>query len=147
LRPSARRQHEIQAGTHRYRGGRGSAQLGYGLRVRPDGRRQRSDHERQRWTSTPVTDVPTDPNYEQFGGRLVPFFGDYIMVGAVGSTVAAAWTDSSNVVGAGDPTGNNDNNDVAGDPETGGTCASSFTTCFDGTGGLDQNIYTANIHQ
>ncbi len=97
------------------------------------------------WTSTQVTDVPTNPNYEQFGGRLVPFFGDYIMVGAVGSTVAAAWTDSRNVIGAADATSDNDNNDVAGDPETGGTCTSSLTTCFDGTGGLDQNIYTANI--
>jgi len=35
--------------------------------------------------------------------------------------------------------------DVAGDPETGGSCTSSFTTCFDTTGGLDQNIYAATI--
>jgi hypothetical protein len=34
---------------------------------------------------------------------------------------------------------------VAGDPETGGTCTTSFSTCFDGTGGLDQNIYAATI--
>ena len=99
------------------------------------------------WTSTQVTSVPTNPNFEQFGGRLVPFFGDYIMVGAVGSTVAAVWTDSRNVVGAADTTGDNDNDDVAGSPETGGSCTSSLTTCFDGTGGLDQNIYTANINQ
>jgi hypothetical protein len=99
------------------------------------------------WTSTQVTDMPTNPNYEQFGGRLVPFFGDYIMVGAVGSTVGAAWTDTRNVVGAPDASGDNDNDDVAGDPEAGGNCTSSLTTCFDGTGGLDQNIYTANISQ
>ena len=99
------------------------------------------------WTSTVVTDVPTNPNYEQFGRRRIPFFGDYIMVGAVGSTVAAVWTDSRNVAGAPDATGDHDNDDVAGDPETGGTCTSSFTTCFDGTGGLDQNVYTANIAQ
>jgi hypothetical protein len=97
------------------------------------------------WTHTQVNDVPTNPNYEQFGGRRIPFFGDYIMVSAVGNTVAAVWTDSRNVVGAADLTGDNDGDDVAGDPETGGTCTSSFTTCFDGTGGLDQNIYTANI--
>jgi hypothetical protein len=99
------------------------------------------------WSSTVVTKVPTNPNFEQFGGRRVPFFGDYIMVGAVGSTVAAIWTDSRNVVGAADPTGDNDGDDVAGDPETGGTCTSSFNACFDGTGGLDQNVYTADIAQ
>ena len=98
------------------------------------------------WTSTQVTDMPTNPNYEQFGGRRIPFFGDYIMVSAVGSTVAAVWTDARNVVGAADPAPkDNDGDDVAGDPETGGTCTSSFTACFDGTGGLDQNIYTANL--
>lgn len=97
------------------------------------------------WDSTVVTDRPMNPNYEQFGGRRIPFFGDYIMVGAVGSTVAAVWTDTRNVVGAADPTGDNDGDDVAGDPETGGLCKSSMSTCFDGTGGLDQNIYTANL--
>ena len=99
------------------------------------------------WTSTQATDMPTNPNYEQFGGRRIPFFGDYIMVGAVGSTIAAVWTDARNVVaGSEKATGDNDNDDVAGDPETtGGTCTSSFSTCFDTTGGLDQNIYTANL--
>jgi len=97
------------------------------------------------WSHVELTSALTNPNLEQFGGRLVPFFGDYIMVSAVGSSIAAVWTDSRNVVGAADLTGDNDGDDVAGDPETGGTCTSSFTTCFDGTGGLDQNIYTANV--
>jgi len=98
------------------------------------------------WTHTQVNNVSTNPNYEQFGGRRIPFFGDYIMVSAVGNTVAAVWTDSQNVVGAADLAGkDNDGDDVAGDPETGGTCTSSFTTCFDVTGGLDQNIYTSSI--
>jgi Neuraminidase (sialidase) len=98
------------------------------------------------WSSSiRVTDTPTNLNYEQFGGRLVPFFGDYITVAAVGSTVGASWTDQRNTVGAADPSGDNDGADVAGDPETGGNCTSSFTTCFDGTGGLDQNIYSAPI--
>jgi hypothetical protein len=95
--------------------------------------------------SIQVTDAPTNPNFEQFGGRRVPFFGDYITVAAQGDTVGAVWTDQRNTVGAPDPKGDNDGADVAGDPETGGTCTSSFTTCFDGTGGLDQNIYTAAI--
>jgi hypothetical protein len=95
--------------------------------------------------SIQVTDTPTNLNYEQFGGRLVPFFGDYITVAAQGDTIGAVWTDQRNTIGAADPSGDNDGADVAGDPETGGSCASSLTTCFDLTGGLDQNIYAAAI--
>jgi hypothetical protein len=96
-------------------------------------------------SSIQVTDTPTNLNYEQFGGRLVPFFGDYITVAAQGDIIGAVWTDQRNTVGAPDSSGDNDGADVAGDPETGGTCTSSFTTCFDMTGGLDQNIYAATI--
>jgi hypothetical protein len=96
-------------------------------------------------TSIQVTDTPTNLNYEQFGGRLVPFFGDYITVAAQGSTIGAVWTDQRNTAGAPDPSGDNDSADIAGDPETGGTCTSSLNTCFDLTGGLDQNIYAATI--
>jgi hypothetical protein len=95
--------------------------------------------------SVQVTDTPTNLNYEQFGGRLVPFFGDYITVAAQGDTIGAVWTDQRNTIGAADPNGDNDGADVAGDPETGGTCTSSLDACFDGTGGLDQNIYAATI--
>jgi hypothetical protein len=95
--------------------------------------------------STQVTDTPTNLNYEQFGGRLVPFFGDYITVAAQGGTIGAVWTDQRDTVGAADTSGDNDGADVAGDPETGGTCTSSLNTCFDLTGGLDQNIYAAPI--
>jgi hypothetical protein len=95
--------------------------------------------------STQVTDAPTNLNYEQFGGRLVPFFGDYITVAAEDNTVGAVWTDQRDTVGAADPDGDNDGADVAGDPETGGSCTSATDTCFDGMGGLDQNIYSATI--
>lgn len=96
-------------------------------------------------TSIQVTDTPTNLNYEQFGGRLVPFFGDYITVAAQDGTIGAVWTDQRNTVGAPDASADNDGADVAGDPETGGTCTSSLDACFDGTGGLDQNIYSAAI--
>jgi hypothetical protein len=98
-------------------------------------------------SSVQVTDTPTNPNYEQFGGRHVPFFGDYITVAAQGDTIGAVWTDQRNTATAADPkpTGDVDNADVAGDPETGGSCTSSLSRCFDGTGGLDQNIYSATI--
>jgi hypothetical protein len=85
-----------------------------------------------------LTDALTNPNLEQFGGRLVPFFGDYIMVAAVGTSIQAVWTDQRDAAVAGGP----DGNDVAGDPAAGGSCGSSLSTCFDLTGGLDQNIYS-----
>lgn len=100
----------------------------------------------QTWSDpTQITDTPTNPNLEQFGGRRVPFFGDYITVSAVGNTILADWTDQRNATLAPDTTGDNDGADVAGDPETGGSCTSAVDTCFDGTGGLDQNIYAATI--
>jgi hypothetical protein len=93
-----------------------------------------------------VTDTLTNPDLEQFGGRRVPFFGDYIEVAAVGSTIEAVWTDQRDaVVGTETSGSDNDGADVAGDPETGGNCTSSLTTCFDATGGLNQNIYSASL--
>jgi hypothetical protein len=91
-------------------------------------------------TSQQLTSVPTNPNFEQFGGRTVPFFGDYIMVAAVGNQVEAVWTDARDVVAGPD----SDGNDPLGDTHNGGACG-AFSTCFDLTGGLDQNIYTANV--
>lgn len=96
-------------------------------------------------SSIQLTDTPTNLNYEQFGGRLVPFFGDYITVAAQGDIIGAVWTDQRNTVGAADTSDDNDGADVAGDPETGGACTSSLNNCFDLTGGLDQNIYAATI--
>jgi hypothetical protein len=93
------------------------------------------------WSHQELTSALTNPNLEQFGGRLVPFFGDYIMVSAVGGSIAAAWTDQRDA----QPGAGIDGNDVAGSPGAGGTCTSSLDTCFDTTGGLDQNIYTANV--
>jgi hypothetical protein len=99
------------------------------------------------WSTTPlqVTDAATNPNYEQFSGRAVPFFGDYITVAAAGDTIGAVWTDQRDTVSAADASADDDGADVAGDPETGGACTSTLTDCFDGTGGLDQNIYSAAI--
>jgi hypothetical protein len=92
------------------------------------------------WTHQELTSTLTNPNFEQFGGRTVPFFGDYIMVAAVGNSVEAVWTDARDVVAGPD----SDGNDPLGDTHNGGTCG-AFTTCFDLTGGLDQNIYTASV--
>ncbi|QGF23451.1 sialidase family protein [Raineyella fluvialis] len=96
-------------------------------------------------TSIRVTSRPFNPNYEQFGGRRVPFLGDYITVAAQGDRIGAVWADQRDTVAAADRTGDADGADVAGDPETGGTCTSLSTTCFDTSGGLDQNVYAAVI--
>jgi hypothetical protein len=70
----------------------------------------------------------------------------HIEVAAVGSSVTAVWTDQRDaVLGTESGTNDNDGADVAGDPETGGLCTSSFTSCFDLTGGLNQNIYSASL--
>jgi hypothetical protein len=98
------------------------------------------------WSHSEVTNMLTNPNLEQFGGRLVPFFGDYIEVGAVGTTIEAVWTDQRDAALGSETSGSdNDSADVAGDPEAGGNCTSSLDTCFDTTGGLNQNIYSAAL--
>jgi hypothetical protein len=56
------------------------------------------------WTGkTRVTDVSTNPNYEQFDNRAVPFAGDYLWVTSLGSFAYTTWTDWRNTVQGTDP--------------------------------------------
>jgi len=55
------------------------------------------------WTSTKFSSVGHQPEYEMFGGRTVPFHGDYIWVDADGGNVFAVWTDNRDVVPGADP--------------------------------------------
>src|SRR5204862_2593630 len=56
------------------------------------------------WTSkTRVTDVSTNPNYEQFDNRAVPFAGDYLWVTSLADVSYGAWTDWRNTVAGSDP--------------------------------------------
>jgi hypothetical protein len=106
------------------------------------------------WTGkTRVTDVSTNPNYEQFDNRAVPFAGDYLWVTSLGSTAFGVWTDWRNTVAGADP------RETAPDPDAGNAdvhqCRNSSvvtdkkgnqTTVFTGDlcphdGGIDQNIY------
>ncbi|MGH3462466.1 MAG: sialidase family protein [Kribbellaceae bacterium] len=99
------------------------------------------------WTVTEISEVATMPQYEQFGDRDVPFFGDYNYIAASGATVLATWTDHRDVVPGVDPRYPVDGMDgfdvlqcrVANPDGTFGpdTCPSA--------GGLDQNIYGAVI--
>jgi hypothetical protein len=98
------------------------------------------------WTIARLSDVTTNPNYEQFDARAVPFAGDYLYVSSVGSFSYGVWTDWRNTRGAElghddlrEP-GNTDLADVyqcrfinASGAVTGDTCPRD--------GGLDQNIY------
>ena len=50
--------------------------------------------------ATRLTDVSSNPHFEQFSGRTVPFLGDYIWVSSIGETAFAVWTDYRNTVPA-----------------------------------------------
>jgi len=92
--------------------------------------------------STRLTDVGSNPNWEQFGGRTVPFAGDYLWIDAQAGKTFGVWTDWRNTVAGDDPR----------EPEADATGA-DVKQCrapIDGTwgpdtcpraGGLDQNIY------
>ena len=51
----------------------------------------------------PVSSAAQMPQYEQFGGRDLPFFGDYNSISAVGTTVLMDWTDLRETVPGTDP--------------------------------------------
>jgi hypothetical protein len=104
-------------------------------------------------TATRVTDTTTNPNYEQFGNRAVPFAGDYLWVTSMGAFSYGVWTDWRNTVPGTDP------RETAGDPAGENTdvnqCRTSSTvtdkkgntfTVFSSDhcphdGGIDQNIF------
>jgi hypothetical protein len=97
------------------------------------------------WTSTPASSVAYPLNWEQFGNRDVPFFGDYNYISAVGSTVLMGWADGRDTVAGTDPRYTNgdgtDGFDVwqcrTQNPATG---VWSADTCPN-AGGLDQQIW------
>jgi hypothetical protein len=96
------------------------------------------------WT-TPFISAAYPLNWEQFGNRDSPFFGDYNYVSAVGSTVLLAWADGRDTVGGTDPRyANGDGTDGfdvlqcrVQDPAT---MAWSADRCPN-AGGLDQQIW------
>jgi hypothetical protein len=96
------------------------------------------------WTpAVRLSDDTTNPNYEQFDGRQVPFAGDYLWIDSHGGTTFGAWTDWRNTVGG------VDQRETTPD-ETGADVLQCRTQRADGSftgdtcpraGGLDQNIY------
>jgi hypothetical protein len=98
------------------------------------------------WTKLIVSTAVTMPQHEQFGGRDVPFFGDYNYVDGVGSTVFLNWTDHREVVEGADPRYPVDGLDGFDVFQT-RACPGSPPVCGADTtpnaGGLDQSIFGA----
>jgi hypothetical protein len=99
------------------------------------------------WSAaTRLSDVSSNPNWEQFSARTVPFGGDYLWVSSVGAFSFGTWTDWRNTVAGSDlREGGDDDHDGADvlqcrvmNPDgsiSGDTCPWE--------GGLDQDIYGA----
>lgn len=105
-----------------------------------------SDDDGGMWTVEMVSTESTMPQYEQFGDRDVPFFGDYNYISASGDTVLATWTDQRDTVPGDDPRYTNGDGTDGFDvfqcraPNPDGSFGPD--TCPN-AGGLNQNIYGA----
>jgi hypothetical protein len=98
-------------------------------------------------TSSAVTTTLSNPNYEQFSDRTVPFAGDYLWVTSDGANAFGAWTDWRDTVRGDDPReATEDEDDGSADVLQCRTFSAaagwSGDTCPH-DGGLDQNIYGA----
>ena len=89
---------------------------------------------------TRVSDVTSNPNWDQDSGRTVPFAGDYLWVDSAAGRTFTTWTDYRNTVAGNDPRTASTRGDVwqcrtqlADGTYTGDTCPRA--------GGLDQDIY------
>jgi hypothetical protein len=100
------------------------------------------------WTTTKVSSQAYKLQWEQFGGRDLPFYGDYNYISAVGSKALMTWTDGRDVMPGTDPRYTN------GDGTDGFDVLQCRTQNADGTfgadqcpnaGGLDDNIWGAVI--
>jgi hypothetical protein len=64
----------------------------------------KSNDQGNTWTDrTRVTDVTSNPNYEQFDNRTIPFAGDYLWVTSLGDFSFGTWTDWRDTVQGTDP--------------------------------------------
>jgi len=106
-------------------------------------------------TATRVTDTTSNPNYEQFDNRAVPFAGDYLWVTSLGNFAYGTWTDWRNTVAgtdprekAGDPAGESADvhqcrNTITSTDKKGNTITLFSSDQCPHDGGIDQNIFGA----
>jgi hypothetical protein len=97
------------------------------------------------WTAPiRVSAVTSNPDYEQFDDRSVPFAGDYLWITSMGTFAFGAWTDWRNTVAGSDA------REAASDDQDAADVAQCRTQLASGdftgdtcphAGGLDQNIY------
>lgn len=90
-----------------------------------------------------MTDVTSNGQYEQFGGRTVPFGGDYLWIDSKQGTTFGTWTDWRNTVAGTDQretTQDETGADVLQCRHDIGNGVMSGDTC-PRDGGLDQDIY------
>jgi hypothetical protein len=100
-----------------------------------------------------ISDVTTNPNYEQFDDRSVPFAGDYLWVTSLGTFAYSTWTDWRDTAQGNDPREAPEDEDASTadvaqcrhivsskDKKGNVTTGWSSDTCPH-AGGLDQNIY------
>jgi hypothetical protein len=89
---------------------------------------------------TRVTDVTSNPNWDQFAGRTAPFAGDYLWIDSAAGLTFSTWTDYRNTVPGNDPRTADTRGDVqqCRTPRQDGTFTGD--TC-PRAGGLDQDIY------
>ncbi len=94
-------------------------------------------------TAARLSDVTTNPDYEQFSGRTVPFAGDYLWISSQGGRTFGTWTDWRDTVGGVDQR-------ETTEEESGADVLQCRESLTDGSltgdkcprdGGLDQNIY------
>ena len=97
--------------------------------------------------STRLSTVTSNPNYEQFSGRTVPFGGDYLYISSVGAFSYGVWTDWRNTVQGTDPRETPEDEDAATSDvhqcRTQNQDGSFSADTCPYAGGLDQNIYGA----
>ena len=96
------------------------------------------------WTPSRVSDVTSNPNYEQFSDRTVPFAGDYLYVSSRNGFSYGVWTDWRDTVQGPDP------RETTEDEDDGSAdvlqCRIFMAGAWSGdrcprSGGLDQNVY------
>jgi hypothetical protein len=95
-------------------------------------------------SSVRLSNVSTNPNFEQFAGRTVPFAGDYLWIDSVGTRTYGVWTDWRDTVPGTDA--RETTADGTPEPNEGADVKQCRATSTAGdtcprAGGLDQNIY------